>query len=69
MRGDVYVTRNLRGQYVVRIEGTYGTQEAAVSVARYVARKLGVELGVRDLLGRIRKRDTVGGNDPRDIPG
>jgi hypothetical protein len=68
MRGDVYVTRNLRGQYVVRIEGQYGTQDAAVSVARYVARKLGVEMGIRDLLGRIRKKDSHGG-DPPNIPG
>ena len=68
MRGDVYVTRNLRGAWVIRIEGQHPNKAAAVSIARYVARKLGVELTIRDRMGRIKAKDSHG-NDPRDIPG
>ena len=39
-----------------------------MSIARYVARKLGVELTIRDRMGRIKAKDSHG-NDPRDIPG
>ena len=39
-----------------------------MSIARYVARKLGVELTIRDRMGRIKAKDSHG-NDPQSVHG
>jgi hypothetical protein len=68
VNGDVYVTRNLRGKWVVRIEGQHDTQYEAVQAGRRVARLLKVELKIRGRNGKIRRRDSEG-NDPPQVLG
>lgn len=69
-KAHIYVTRNLRGQWVVRLSGTYRTQKDAADIGRWVARMLDAQFEIRNRLGRIREADSSGqANDPRDIPG
>jgi hypothetical protein len=63
---DVEVVLTDRGWRVV-LQGTYKTQEEALSVARWAGRRLGRESFLRGLNGRWRKRDSHG-RDPRRSP-
>lgn len=67
-RGDVEVQQNEDGDWVVVLQGVYPSQRQAESAAHEVARLLNRETFVRGLLGRWLRRDTSGGNDPRNIP-
>lgn len=68
MKPQVYVVKNWRGQWVVRISGQYQTQDGAEAVGRSVARALKTEFVLKSRTGRIRKRDSYG-NDPRRSKG
>ena len=71
--GDVEVG-HVDGAWRVRIEGgavqpgEYDTKDKAVDAGRKLAKDRGVELIIKDLDGRISRRDSEG-NDPRNIPG
>jgi hypothetical protein len=69
MRHNQHVVPHDR-QWAVRGEGKsrptslHRTQREAVDVARQLARQMGGELLIHSRSGRIRHRDTSGGNDP-----
>lgn len=66
----VYVARNWRGKWVVRLTGQHDSQLAAELIGRSIAGILNAQFEVRDRLGRIRKHDSPGdAPDPRDVPG
>ena len=54
----------VRGEGARRATSVHRTQHEAIAEARATARRLGGELFVHSRSGRIRRRDTTGGNDP-----
>lgn len=54
----------VRGESASRATSIHPTQREAIGVARATARRLGGELFIHSRPGRIRRRDTSGGNDP-----
>src|SRR5262249_56394783 len=54
----------VRGEGNSRVTSRHRTQREAIDVARRLARRAGGELLIHSRTGRVRRRDTSGGNDP-----
>ena len=68
MNGDVYITRNWRRKWVIRIEGQHDRQMDAAQEGKVIAQILGTEFTVRARNGRIRIKNTYR-KDPPESPG
>lgn len=65
----VYVTRNWRRKWVVRLTGQYDNQMVADNVGRSVAQKLGTEYELRARNGTVREKNTYKDVDDPNVPG